>query len=91
MEGGMTKKAFEKIAAGLHDALATITEENRHDEVRVSPPTDEVSRLREVLEHITELLVDTWHTAMDGDPEKEAAVVDARAELSRFSTQQGGN
>ena len=68
-----------------------ITEENRHDEVRVSPPTDEVSRLREALEHVTELLVDTWHTAMDGDPEKEAAVADARAELTRFSTQQGGD
>jgi hypothetical protein len=77
----MTKKAFEKIAASLNDALATITEENRHDEVRVSPPADEIWRLREALEHVTELLVDTWRTAMEGDPEKEAAVVDARAAL----------
>jgi hypothetical protein len=40
-----------------------------------------IERLREAMEHVTELLVDTWHTAMEGDPEKEAAVVDARAAL----------
>lgn len=41
----------------------------------------EIEELKERLEHVTELLVDTWHTAMDGEPEKEAAVVDARAAL----------
>lgn len=34
------------------------------------------------LEHVTELLVDTWSDAMDGDPEKEVAVADARAALA---------
>jgi hypothetical protein len=37
------------------------------------------------LEHVTELLVDTWSTAMEGDPEKEIAVADARALLDAAS------
>jgi hypothetical protein len=37
------------------------------------------------LEHVTELLVDTWSTAMEGDPEKEIAVADARALLEAAS------
>jgi hypothetical protein len=73
--------AYVRDNPSLEGMVAGITEENRHNEVRVSPPTDETGRLRETLEHVTELLVDTWHTAMDGEPEKEAAVVDARALL----------
>lgn len=37
--------------------------------------------LVDALEHVTELLVDTWADAMDGDPEKEIAVADARTLL----------
>lgn len=40
-----------------------------------------IMQLLEALEHTTELLVDTWHTAMDSDPEREVAVADARALL----------
>lgn len=41
-----------------------------------------VPALIEALEHATELLVDTWNTAMEGDPEREVAVADARAVLT---------
>ena len=40
-------------------------------------------RLREALEHVTELLVDTWNTKMDGDPERQVAVRDARTALAQ--------
>lgn len=46
----------------------------------VHPPE---SRLREALEHVTELLVDTWNTKMEGDPERQVAVRDARAALAQ--------
>lgn len=42
----------------------------------------ENAALIEALEHATELLVDTWNTAMEGDPEREVAVADARAVLT---------
>lgn len=35
----------------------------------------------ETLEHVTELLVDTWSTAMRGDPEQEVAVIEARSAI----------
>lgn len=43
-------------------------------------------RAEEALEHVTELLVDTWATAMEGDPEKQAAVYDARVILAVVGT-----
>lgn len=41
------------------------------------------SRLREALEHVTELLVDTWNTKMEGDPERQIAVREARNALAQ--------
>jgi len=41
----------------------------------------EGKNLFRALEHVTELLVDTWATAMPGDPEKEIAVIKARAAM----------
>lgn len=40
-----------------------------------------VKELEEALEHVTELLVDTWHYGMPGDPEDEHAVMNSRAAL----------
>lgn len=38
-------------------------------------------QMREALEHVTELVVDSWAGACGGDPEHESAVRDARAAL----------
>lgn len=50
-------------------------------EARLREAEATIGALREGLEHTTELLVDTWSTAMGGDPERELAVVRARALL----------
>jgi len=47
-----------------------------------------VAKLEKALEHITELLVDTWRHPMAGDPENEIAVMNARAALAP-SAQEG--
>lgn len=44
-----------------------------------APDTNE----REALEHITELLADTWATAMEGDPEEQLAIIQARNALTQ--------
>lgn len=41
----------------------------------------ENERLRNALEHVTELLVDTWNTKMEDDPELQVAVKNARTAL----------
>lgn len=41
-----------------------------------------LAEMHETLEHVTELLVDTWATAMEGQPELEMAVVKARILLA---------
>src|SRR5690606_4583500 len=41
---------------------------------RRTPPADVPDGWRDALEHVTELLVDTWHHQMDGDPEEQIAV-----------------
>lgn len=45
-----------------------------------------IRELYEALEHVTELLVDTWRHKMDGDPEKQMAVADARAILAMIES-----
>lgn len=47
-----------------------------------------IEALEDALEHVTELLVDTWHVVMPAsdDPEKDIAVINARAALSRRAT-----
>lgn len=41
------------------------------------------AQMFEALEHVTELLVDTWAYEMDDDPETLMAVQDARALLTK--------
>lgn len=69
----LADKAFDR-ALRAEAALAEVKRENE--------------ALRDVLEHVTELLVDTWNTNMEGDPERQMAVRDARAALAQG---QGGS
>lgn len=52
---------------------------------RRTPPAAVPDGWRDALEHVTELLVDTWHHQMDGDPEEQIAVKDARALLATLA------
>lgn len=60
------------------EAARATTAERERDEARA-----EVERLRDVLDHANELLVDTWNDAMYGDPEDEIVVREARAALQQ--------
>lgn len=42
-----------------------------------------MAEMHEALEHVTELLVDTWADKMECDPEREIAVVNARKILTQ--------
>lgn len=43
--------------------------------------------MAEGLEHATDLLVETWGNIMPGEPQKEIAVINARAVLSAYASQ----
>lgn len=56
----------------VEDAKFILSAVNNHDALLMA------------LEHVTELLVDTWGDPMAYDPEKEVAVVSARALLAEL-------
>src|SRR5690606_23678133 len=66
--GCQTPETFEEVAISAWN--------------RRTPPAAVPDGWRDALEHVTELLVDTWHHQMDGDPEEQIAVKDARALLA---------
>lgn len=68
------KKLRETGDPAFIHALDTLAERDR-----------EIEELKEALEHVTGLLVDTWNTKMEGDPERQVAVRDARAALKGAS------
>jgi hypothetical protein len=49
---------------------------------RLSAQEAEIVRLRDALDHVTELLVNSWAFEMKGDAEHEVAVIDARKALA---------
>lgn len=67
--------------AALEGALETEREESASYHRFWIEQRDKAMKLEKALEHVTELLVGTWATAMQCDPEREVAVVHARATL----------
>lgn len=70
------------IAANLAMEAASLITSLTADNARM---VERIAELEARLEHVTELLVDTWHAAMppDNDPEQEIAVINARALLNK--------
>ncbi|MFG1260090.1 hypothetical protein V5F79_22440 [Xanthobacter flavus] len=81
----MVDRAEEYLSRATAAEALAATAARERDEARA-----ECERLCDVLDHATELLVDTWHVAMSGDPEDEIAVQEARAALHLEGDEHGG-